>query len=124
MKLPAFGDDLPKTMYICGHEVDVLWVKDKAWDEREDTNGFSHWDFGVIKMRVMDGMSWDTYRTILFHEITHMCWASVGLQQYLRPRHKGEEEQEEYIVYSQSPVIVATLRANPEITDFILGREK
>lgn len=101
----------------------IEYLSDDQWKEKEFSDDDGGRCFGAeATIFVRDNGKIDQIhiREILLHEILHACFYSSGLA--IEDNLRVQENIEEHVVWRVSPVLLDTLRSNPEVSRFLESR--
>lgn len=112
---------IPSSVVVLGHRYRVREVEDsesvtEGWVHAPDSSGSLDHE-GVNGIRLDSTLGPDYKATVLLHEVLHAVFFLGGVEP-LCP--KGDEEP---IVKALAPLLRDTLRRNPRLVAYIMGRD-
>lgn len=114
----------PDHAFIGNHTYSIEWLTTDEWVGRDfpiDKDGLTYGAKSVIFVRLIPERPEALYQEILFHELTHAVWDTVGLSLIEDWHTHGESSNsvEENVILLQTPMLLFVLKQNPAITKWL-----
>lgn len=110
----------PESVFI-GHTTwSIDWLTGDEWrvhNHPDSADGICYARRNQICIRIEAEARESHYQNTVWHEITHAIWDETGLTHYLKD--VASDEQEEFNVGLQSPLMVFVMKHNPQLIKWL-----
>lgn len=100
---------------------DVIYLDDEAWAANPELSdgdaGQTNGSRAEIHVRLATGQHEIHMKEVLLHEVLHACFYASGIT--IEGTLRVQDDIEEYTVARVSPVLLQTLRDNPQLSKYL-----
>lgn len=112
-KVPEWVQVGPYRYRITATTEAINALRATATDHRDDSTRVGYSDHVKLVITLDPQLPLDLLAETMLHEMMHCCYTAAG--------RSGETLAEEAVIDTLSPVLLDTLRRNPDVASFLLG---
>lgn len=115
--------DRPEVLKIGLHYYAVDWLTHGEWDARHDTaqDGMTDASKHLIEIRLHEQVGESHYQQVLWHEVQHAVWNAVQINLQPKWSEGDEDDVEERVIVTTSPLFVGVLQDNPALIAYLVS---
>lgn len=107
--------------FVFNVDLDQAYMDREAARRGEELSGMS--EFEKQKITIAEGQGSDITADTVLHEILHMCLRVTVCDINTETANGGVEDIEERMISALTGVLLDTLRRNPEMSQYLLGKQ-